>query len=331
MTHRLATLLLATTIALASTASVAHAASTWAVEGNQTALSTNVIPENVSTQSGYMEDFSANVTGASGTFTVPVSSPASPIGSKITPWVGVQDSSGDLLQAGVMVTPGDQDFAWYVAADEGTTTTSNYYAIPIPKFAVGPNDSITVALSQVSDGTWDIALTDNTTGQATNFPEAYDGGSDIAEWITEDPGSPTGNEANEPYTDCTPAPLDQFTNVIAWSNVQVTAPSNSWEAPYLAQFREGNGDSGSAPIANTLLTGGAFTQFYSPAAFPNLLAPANVPTAASSSTGRPVASTTATKRKSTSKPVRKAPGKKHKKVVKKKHTRKGTTSRKGKK
>ena len=53
--------------------------------------------------------------------------------------------------------------------------------------AVSPGDQVTVSISQVSAGSWKIAVTNVTTGHSFSTTQSYTGPATSAEWIVEDP------------------------------------------------------------------------------------------------------------------------------------------------
>jgi hypothetical protein len=91
---------------------------------------------------------------------------------------GVNDTS--LIQVGTA-----QDAA------NGTATYDDWYEI-LPAnekliASVSPGDHIEASISEVSPGTWTIAITDTTSGQSFSQAFAYDGPAASAEWIEEAP------------------------------------------------------------------------------------------------------------------------------------------------
>lgn len=121
----------------------------------------------------------------SGTFNVPTIT-ATSTDTMTAEWVGVDGSvSGDdnLLQAGVSEqytasSNQTQVFAWVEELPAPATE------LPMP---VSPGDQVTVDISLVTPGTWQIDLRDDTTGDVTSESGPYTGTGLSAEWIVEAP------------------------------------------------------------------------------------------------------------------------------------------------
>ena len=132
---------------------------------------------------------------------------------ELSEWVGVDGfSNDDLIQAGVgesMVGPYDNE----------TCTAGTYYVwawweiLPASEtpivMTVHAGDSVTVQLSQVSSGEWDIRIVDNTADETFNQEEAYSAAMSSAEWIVEAPYDtyvcgPGGYCVPDPYSPAVP-------------------------------------------------------------------------------------------------------------------------------
>ena len=132
-------------------------------------------------------------TTVTGTFTVPTLSAAAACGENVSEWVGVDGYEDDhLIQAGVLETqanpytgrcaPGS---TWVVPWTEVLPSNPT----PATGLAVDTSDSVTVSISLRSAASWEITLTDNTTGGTYSTSRAYDGPAQSAEWIVEAPGT----------------------------------------------------------------------------------------------------------------------------------------------
>jgi hypothetical protein len=125
-------------------------------------------------------------TEATGSFTVPSLSPATPAQDMVSEWVGIDGSdNGSLVQAGVTEAPEPYDtgvfdvFAWW----EVLPFTSQ----PIPTMTVSAGDEVSVTIARVSGTSWTIHLTDRTNGQSYTQDVGYDGPGTSVEWIVEAP------------------------------------------------------------------------------------------------------------------------------------------------
>ena len=132
-------------------------------------------------------------TTVTGTFTVPTLSAAAACGESVSEWVGADGYEDDhLIQAGVLETqanpytgrcaPGS---TWVVPWTEVLPSNPT----PAAGLAVDASDSVTVSISLRSAASWEITLTDNTTGGTYSTSRAYDGPAQSAEWIVEAPGT----------------------------------------------------------------------------------------------------------------------------------------------
>lgn len=123
-------------------------------------------------------------TYVSGTFTIPALVPATSF-TIFGEWVGIDGvTSQTVLQAGIgeEFTPGEAAvdmYAWYEL----------YPALPQPApldFKAG--DQLTVSISQVSSGLWNIRMKNDTTGLSWSIQVNYTSALSSAEWIVEAPG-----------------------------------------------------------------------------------------------------------------------------------------------
>jgi hypothetical protein len=127
--------------------------------------------------SGYAK--TGTFTTATGHWTVPT---VSGTGSKFSSqWVGIDGfSNSNLIQTGTEadVQGGRATYdAWWEILPAAETV--------ITGMTIHPGDSMTGTVSKVSGTTWNIKLTDNTTGVAFNSNKTYRGAGTSAEWIEE--------------------------------------------------------------------------------------------------------------------------------------------------
>jgi hypothetical protein len=156
------------------------------------ALSINVvaappIPTETSTNwSGYVLT-GGPFTQVTGTFNVPTLYSMS-TDAYIGEWTGIDGwGNNSVLQAGV---------GQYNNASTHTFSTwawiELYPAPPIRvPLSVAAGNQVTVTISEVSTGTWNMFLKNDTTGQTYSINEAYSGPAQTAEWIVEAPGDQT--------------------------------------------------------------------------------------------------------------------------------------------
>ncbi|HVA20871.1 MAG TPA: G1 family glutamic endopeptidase [Candidatus Micrarchaeia archaeon] len=168
-------------------------------------------------------------THVAGTFNVP-SIYSSPTNTDTAEWVGIDGdcvgvtgpcSDSALIQAGVT---------------EAYVASTNMYTIwpwweilpapstPIPTMVVAPNDTVTVAIDQVSGSVWQIAVSDNTTGQSFTIDQTYGGPLTSAEWILE---APNVNGAQSTVGDYAPA--------VTFSNLRLGGPVAAWQEVVMVQ------------------------------------------------------------------------------------------------
>jgi hypothetical protein len=179
-----------------------------------------VTQSNSSNWSGYAA-VGGPYTVAKGTFTVP-SSVTGTSRAAVSEWVGLDGlGSGDpsLIQAGVDEFPDPADasgfdiFPWWEILPATETN--------IRSLKVQPGDEVTVTIWQVSGRTWEINLTDDTTGQRfTTPPEVYKGPGSSAEWVVE--------ATTECQSGCHPAQLAPYGPPIAFSGLGFSGPPETY-------------------------------------------------------------------------------------------------------
>ena len=181
-------------------------------------------------------------TTVTGTFTVPTLSVTTACAENVSEWVGL-DGYNDhhLIQAGVLEARANpytgscaSGATWVVPWTEVLPSSPTAAA----GLAVNPSDSVTVSIAQHATGSWEITLTDNTTGRTYSTFQTYDGPTRSAEWIVEAPG--TGSSGIlAPY-----APAVDFQDLsVAQSNVVNTATRISME-------QDGQLRSSPSPVSN---------------------------------------------------------------------------------
>ena len=148
-------------------------------------------------------------TSASGTFNVPTITPSGNTQMDASEWVGIDGfgpGASSIIQAGI-----DESFE----PNGGTVTFAWYELYPAPSFPVplpvAAGDQVTVAISEVSPGVWDLLVSDETNAQSFNAEFNYSGPGNTAEWIVEAPFSTLTNSVIPlpPFTPVT------FTNLAA--------------------------------------------------------------------------------------------------------------------
>ena len=181
-------------------------------------------------------------TTVTGTFTVPTLSATAACGENVSEWVGL-DGYDDhrLIQAGVLEARANpytgscaSGATWVLPWTEVLPSSPTAVA----GLAVNPSDSVTVSIAQHATASWEITLTDNTTGRTYSTFQAYDGPTRSAEWIVEAPG--TGSSGTlAPY-----APAVDFQDLsVAQGNVVTAAARISME-------QDGQLRSSPSPVSN---------------------------------------------------------------------------------
>ena len=145
------------------------------------ALSTPALGESLN-WSGYVLT-GGPFTGVAGTFNVP-SITASSVDTVTSEWLGVDGSDNtNLIQAGVTEQ--------FTAATGSTVVYAWVEELPAPEtpisMPVAIGNQVTVDISQVTQGTWNIYLKNDTTGDTYSLTESYAGAGSSAEWIVEAP------------------------------------------------------------------------------------------------------------------------------------------------
>jgi hypothetical protein len=129
-------------------------------------------------------------TSATGTFNIPSIQAANASATNpdiLVQWVGVDGyTNGNLIQAGMMeesdpdAPAGFDVMAWWEILPDYPTI------VPVALTA-NAGDKVTVALAQVTPGTWAISIDDITDSQSFSAQEPYAGPLASAEWVVEDP------------------------------------------------------------------------------------------------------------------------------------------------
>jgi Peptidase A4 family len=172
---------LAAGLALAVVPAVASASPSRHVNSLDHVVGHTKSAQQSSNWSGYAETGSG-FTNASATWTVPSVS-ASGSDTFSSAWVGIDgDGNSNLIQTG---TESDYSggqasyYAWWEILPAAET--------PIDSLSVSPGDSITASVAQASGSTWNISLTDNTTGRSFSTQQQYGGSGSSVEYIQEAP------------------------------------------------------------------------------------------------------------------------------------------------
>jgi Peptidase A4 family len=203
---------------------------------------------------------------------VPTLTSGATCSEELSQWVGIDGfSNSDLIQAGVgesMVGPYDNQ----------TCTTGHYYiwawweVLPASmspiSMTVQAGDSVTVDISQIGTGNWDIKITDNTENETFNQDETYSAPLSSAEWVVEapfdhyvcsgycapDPYSPAVPFTAIGYTGATSAAYDiVMTQDISGTEVNLSTPNrlSAWPSGFSISYT-GGGVAG--PRASALAT-----------------------------------------------------------------------------
>jgi hypothetical protein len=99
-------------------------------------------------------------------------------------WVGIGGvTSNDLIQAGTIDT---------VSASGQVTISAFYEILPAPaqiaaNLTVSPGDVVSASVTQTGTNTWQIIVSDQTTGKGISKNLSYTSSLSSAEWIEEDP------------------------------------------------------------------------------------------------------------------------------------------------
>lgn len=249
---------------------------------------TNINHASSSNWSGYAAT-SGPYTAVSGTFTVPGLTSQATCTEELSEWVGVDGySNQDLIQAGVgesMVGPYDNEtctpghyylWAWWEVLPASMTPVA---------MTVDAGDSVTVDLSEVSAGVWDIRVVDNTSRASFSQEESYGGPASAVEWVVEapydqsvcsgtggycipDPYSPSVSFSAVTYSGNTTAAYDvTMTKSVSGAPVTFSTPSSlsDWPGNFSVSYTGGgtnapnagpNGEPPSSPLAARSAAGG---------------------------------------------------------------------------
>jgi hypothetical protein len=182
-------------------------------------------------------------TFVSGTLNVPTITAGGNSQMSAAEWAGIDGwgpGSTSIIQAGIAesYSPvfGIVTFPWYELYPAPS------FPIPMP---VLPGDQVTVTISQISSGLWDLLVLDNTNSQSFNAEFDYTGQQSTAEWIMEAPFSTLTQSV---------IPLPQFSPV-TFTNLAATP--NGDPASRFVMFQDGQQVSTPGP-----LSGAGFTVDY---------------------------------------------------------------------
>jgi hypothetical protein len=162
---------------------------------------------------GYASVGNGPYTAVSGSWIVPTSSDGEASNERLSAdavWVGVGGiGAKDLIQAGTQaIIQGDNVsyVAWYELLPDSAVT------VPL---SVRNGDSVSVSISEIKAGTWNILIFNNTTGGEYQTTVSYDSSHRSAEWIVEAPTSDRGI-----------LPLDYFGS-LSFNNAKAIANGSS--------------------------------------------------------------------------------------------------------
>jgi len=192
----------ATTTVPAATTTV-PAATTTVPAATTTVPTTPIVETNSDNWSGYGA-LGGPYTDVSATFTVPFLTTAAQCDEELSNWVGIDGMAGtpgasELIQAGVNESPS--------SLQNGQCTSGTFYTavwweiLPASETLitnwddgspaiVKAGDQMTIAIWEVGTATWDIRVSDDTTGEGYTTQQSYDGPGSSAEWIVEAPVDP---------------------------------------------------------------------------------------------------------------------------------------------
>lgn len=161
-------------------------------------------------------------TAVSGSFDVPDVS-ASAAETDTAEWVGIDGASNSsLIQAGVLerydpTTGAVEVAAWWEILPALATPIAMY---------VQPGDEMTVTIWQVSGSTWEISVTDDTTGEQFTTQQTYSGPGTSAEWVVE---APTSGTTEKVY------PLGRYAPAVTFRNLSFTGTAGALTAISMRQ------------------------------------------------------------------------------------------------
>ena len=221
----------------APSASGASAATTTTTAAASTAASTVKVATDPN-WSGYALT-GGPFSSVSGTFTVTSLAGNTPATSYMSEAVAVDGwANSYLLEAGVQLSPSiGCNSSGFVQATytQGTAYVCPWTMIgqngslnwgPMPALLVNGGDSVRVVLSEQSAGSWEISMTDLTTGQGWTTAVPYSGPAASAEWLAQSPGDtsvPCGQTSSGGAVGACPMPVY---NPITFSALAV-APSTA--------------------------------------------------------------------------------------------------------
>lgn len=162
-------------------------------------------------------------TYVSGTFNVVNMAPATSTETHLSEWVGIDGvTSNTVLQAGI----GEDSFP-------GSSVIQTYAwteVYPAPPQAVAlsfqAGDQITVSISQISSGVWNLRLKNNTTGEQANVQVNYSSALSSAEWIVEAP---------EDAATSTILTLGQYSPAATFTKLLVNGPQSTIDSNQMVQ------------------------------------------------------------------------------------------------
>jgi len=149
--------------------------------------------------------------------------------AEVAEWVGVDGTSASdpsLIQAGVDEqadpnSPSGVDYSPWWEILPATAT-------PITTVTVNPGDKVTVTIWQVSGSTWEVNLTDDTTGESFSTPpEHYTGPGSTAEWVVE--------ATTECRFQCRTSPLAPYSPAVTFSDLGMAGPQKSLDEITMVQ------------------------------------------------------------------------------------------------
>jgi hypothetical protein len=135
--------------------------------------------------SGYLMTGAA-FTAVSGSWVATTATGRAGVTSADSSWIGIGGvTSGDLIQVGT-----DN-----IISSTGQVHTEAFFEMlpaasqPVPGLTVSPGDAMSASITQLSPGTWQMSITDRTTGETFSQTVAYASTLSSAEWIQEEPSS----------------------------------------------------------------------------------------------------------------------------------------------
>ncbi len=188
-------------------------------------------------------------TAVSGTWTVPNVDASAADGADAT-WIGIGGvTSTDLIQAGTdaIVQNGQVTYAALLE-----TLPESSQTVPL---TINPGDTVSVSITQQSQGSWQIVIRDDTTSQSYQTTEQYQSQLSSAEWIEESPSTgrqlllPLDSFGSITFTDCT-AVQDGESRTIGQMNVESVTLQTSRGQPLVTTSELGS-DGASFTVTRT--------------------------------------------------------------------------------